>query len=184
VSPAKPIVRTLIALIAAAALLGSTSCATLFASGPDEVPVVTNPPGAYVYVNAIFIGQSPTVAHLDRDHPGQIQIYLPGFQPVVMMRGKTLNGWFIANLLWFYFVVPVIVDLVTGNWQRYDDIPVMIGLMPAQSAAPPPWYEAPAQPYVPGQPQQPRQPYPPAPQPYPTQPYQPQPPPVAPPPVR
>jgi hypothetical protein len=167
-----------------AALVLQPGCATLFAGGPDDVSVMTNPPGAYVYVNAVFIGQTPTVARLDRDHPGQIQIYLPGFRPVVMVRMKSINGWFIANLLWLAAIVPIVVDLVTGNWQRYDDSPIAIGLVPAQDAQAPPWYQPPAQPYLPGQPAQPPPAQPqPQPQPGPQPPGPPLPPPVAPPPV-
>lgn len=141
------IARRAAALCMIAALvvaLSASGCATLFAGGPDVIPVHTNPPGAYVYVNGQFVGQTPTVAALHRDHPGQIQIYLPGFQPIVMMREKHTNGWFIANIVWFYAIVPWIVDLVTGNYQRYDDTPIAIGLTPVAAQAPPPaWYVPP-----------------------------------------
>jgi len=60
-----------------------TGCATLLAGGPDQIPVATNPPGAYVYVNGRFIGQTPTLIALDRGSNGLIQIYLPGFQPIL-----------------------------------------------------------------------------------------------------
>ncbi len=156
----------------------SSGCATLFAAGPDRFPVNTNPPGAYVYVNGQMVGQTPTVVSLNREHSAQIQIYLPGFQPVVMIREKGLNGWFFANILWVYAVVPVIIDLVTGNWQCFDDDPIAIGLVPNGGAPAPNWYQQP-QGYPPSQ-QQPypsqSQPYPAQPQPYPAQqPYPPQP---------
>lgn len=150
----------------------SSGCATLFAGGPDRFPVYTNPPGASVYVNGQLVGQTPTVVTLNRDRGGQIQIYLPGFQPVVMMREKGINGWFFANILWVYAVLPVIIDLVTGNWQHFDDEPIAIGLVPAGGPAPS-WSQQPQQPQYPQpqpyQPQQPPQPqggY----QPYPTAP--------------
>lgn len=169
--------RRLTALVLAIAV-SSGGCATLFASGPDTVPVNTNPAGAYVYVNGMFAGQTPTVVSLNRDHGGQIQIYLPGFQPVVLVKSKTLNGWFIANILWFYVIVPFVVDLVTGNYQRFDTTGIAIGLTPAQGPAPT-WFQQPPQGYPqpaphghpppppeqqPGYPPPPQQPgYPPAP---------------------
>jgi hypothetical protein len=172
------------------ALAGLGGCATLFAGGPDRVPVATNPPGAFVYLNGRFVGQSPTVVEMDREHPGQIQIYLPGFRPLVMSRHKSLNLWFIANILWAAAIVPVIVDIATGNYQEYEGSPIAVGLTP--DAGPPPmWYRQPGAPLPPPQ-QQPQpqpqpypqpEPYPPAPNPQQPGPYQPLPPPVAPPPV-
>jgi len=131
-------------------------CATLVAGGPDQIPVATNPPGAYVYVNGTYVGQTPTYINLNRSSNGLIQLYLPGFQPVGFMRGKHLNGWFILSCLLFPFIVPPVVDLATGDWQRFDDSAIAIGLTPAQGP-PPNWY-------VPGQPNQ-QPPAPPAPNP-------------------
>jgi hypothetical protein len=172
-----------LAAVLALGLTGLGGCATLFAGGPDRVPVTTNPPGAYVYLNGRFVGQSPTVVVMDRDNPGQIQIYLPGFRPLVMAREKTFNLWFVANILWAAAIVPIIVDIATGNYQEYEDSPIAVGLTP-DSGPPPMWYRAPAEPGAPPQPQPQPQPYPPAPSPQQPGPHQPQPPPVAPPPVR
>lgn len=114
----------------ALACLALAGCATLFASGPDYVPVATNPPGAWVYVNGTAVGQTPMTVPLERGRPAQIQIALEGFQPLVFERASSINGWFFANLLWFYTIVPWVIDLVDGNWQRYDDTPIMVGLTP------------------------------------------------------
>jgi hypothetical protein len=148
----------LVVVMALSIVFSTTGCATLFAAGPDTIPVQTNPPGAWVYVNGMAMGQTPTTIQLDRSRPGQIQIYLPGFQPVMMYRSKTLNGWFIVSIL--FFLVPIVVDLATGNWQRFDDGPIMIGLTPAGGQAPPPqWFQQQNGP----QPMQPMQPQGPAP---------------------
>ncbi len=150
------------------AALGLAGCATLFAGGPDYVPVATNPPGAWVYINGAPVGQTPTTVRLERGQPAQIQIALSGFQPVLLMRDTEINGWFFANLVWFYAIVPWVVDLVDGNWQRFDDTPIAIGLTPLAGA--PPAQPQPMQP----QPMQP-QPQPMQPQPMQPQPTQPQP---------
>ena len=171
VNLADPMLRSLTALfltpILVFGLVTSSGCATLLAAGPDHVPVNTNPPGAYVYLNGVFVGQAPTVVYLDRDRGGQIQIYLPGFQPVVMTRSKSLNGWFIGSILLFYTVIPLLIDLATGNYVRFDDEPIAIGLMPMQGP-PPQWYQqqppqGQQQPQQPPYPQQPPQPYQPPP---------------------
>ncbi len=110
------------------------------APGPDRVPVNTNPPGAFVYLNGVVVGQTPTIVSLDRDHPAQIQIYLPGFQPLVMERSKSFNGWFIGSILLIAAVFPLIVDFATGNYEYYDDEPIAIGLTP-MAGPPPPYYQ-------------------------------------------
>lgn len=134
-------------LVSLVVIVAMTGCATLFA-GSSQVPVITNPPGAFVYVNGQPVGQTPTAINLDPDRPGNIQIYLPGFQPVQMWRQKSISGWFWVNLIvWPGFFV----DLATGKYNKYDDTGIAIGLTPAQGP-PPEWYQPPPtyqQPYMP-----------------------------------
>lgn len=141
-------------LLATIALAGVVSgCATIVAGGPDTIPINTNPPGAYVYLNGQVVGQTPMVLELDRSRSmADIRIYYPGFQPVQVTRYKSLNGWVFGNLL--LAIWPVIIDLATGNWQRFDEDPILLGLTPGQ--APPPYG---VQPQVP-QPMPPQAPVP------------------------
>jgi hypothetical protein len=124
-------------------ILSVTGCATLFA-GSSTVPVVTNPPGAFVYVNGAPVGQTPTAINLEPDRPANIQIYLPGFQPVQLWRHKSITGWFWVNIL---FWPGFFVDLATGKYNKYDDTGIALGLTPA-AGPPPEWYQQqPPQPY-------------------------------------
>jgi hypothetical protein len=61
---------------------------------------------------------------------------------VQVTRYKSLNGWVFGNLL--LAIWPVIIDLATGNWQRFDEDPILLGLTPGQA---PPAYGV--QPQVP-----------------------------------
>lgn len=122
-----------------------TGCATLFASGPDRVPVMTNPPGAFVYLNGVAVGQTPMQLMLDRDRDANIQIYLPGFAPVHVTRDKEFNAWFIASCVLFPLIFPPIVDLIAGNHRKLDETAIAVGLTPL--AAPPPQYQQQPQPY-------------------------------------
>ena len=146
----------------AIALATLGGCATIVAGGPDSIPISTNPPGAYVYVNGEVVGQTPLVVELQRSRRlADIRIYYPGFQPVQLARYKTFNSWVFGNFclgIW-----PLVIDIATGNWQRFEDEPIAIGLTPGQ--APPPYG---VQPFVP-------QPVPMQPQPIQPQPMQPQP---------
>ena len=124
------------AIVAAVCMFSLGGCATIIAGGPDTIPINTNPPGAYVYVDGQVVGQTPMVVTLHRGRSlGDIRIYYPGFQPVQITRYKELNGWVFGNI--FLGLWPVIIDLITGDWQRFDDSPVAIGLTPGQ--APPPY---------------------------------------------
>jgi hypothetical protein len=146
-------------LVAIALAASLTGCATIVAGGPDTVPISTNPPGAYVYVNGQVVGQTPMVVELDRNRSmADIRIYYPGFVPIQISRYKSLNGWVFGNF--FLMIWPVVIDIATGNWQRFDDEPIAIGLTPGQ--APPPYG---VQPQMPMQPQQPPPMLPPAPAP-------------------
>ncbi|MEO8704072.1 MAG: PEGA domain-containing protein [Kofleriaceae bacterium] len=124
----------LVAIIVVVCLSG---CATLFASKTSQLPVATNPPGAIVYVNGAPVGQTPTIVELEGRRPANIQIYLPGFQPVQIWRAKSFSGWFWVNIL---FWPGFFVDLATGSHTHYDDGGIAIGLTPAQGP-PPDWYQ-------------------------------------------
>lgn len=136
--------------------LALTGCATLF-GGSTTVPVASNPPGAGVYVNGQLVAQTPTIIELDSSRPANIQIYMPGYQPVQVWRSKTFSGWFWVNIL---FWPGFIVDIATGKWQRYDNGVIAVGLVPAADGGQPPpgyqpgpTYQQPApQPYYPPQP--------------------------------
>ena len=121
-------------------LVALSGCATLFSAGPDRIPITTNPQGATVFVDNIPVGQTPILVALDREHSsGVIRIELAGFAPVMMMRSKSINGWFWVNLC-TSGIIGIVVDLATGNVQGFDDDPIAIGLTPIydpQGGAPP-----------------------------------------------
>jgi hypothetical protein len=124
----------------ALAFVALAGCATMFGGGPDAVPIQTQPSGASIYINGHVVGQTPMVLGLDRGSPALIELYAPGYRPVTIQLKKSINGWFIANVVWFYLIVPWIVDVVMGNWQAYDDNVVLVPLQPAQNDVPPLWY--------------------------------------------
>jgi hypothetical protein len=132
--------------LVAIALAALTGCATIVAGGPDTIPITTNPPGAYVYLNGQVVGQTPMTLELDRSRSmADIRIYYPGFVPLQISRYKSLNGWVFGNF--FLMIWPVVIDFATGNWQRFSDEPIALGLTPGQ--APPPYGVAPQMPMQP-----------------------------------
>jgi hypothetical protein len=149
-------------LVIAVLSLSSFGCATLFAPGPDRVSVASNPPGARVFVDNQEVGITPTLIPLDRKNNfGAIRIEAPGYQPVSLQKMKTFNEIAFINL---FSPIHWLVDLVTGNYQRFDGMPISVNLVPyggepqgyppaaypqggqyPQPQAPPPGY--PQQPY-------------------------------------
>ena len=113
-----------------AALCGTAGCATIMASGPDKVSVVTNPPGAHVFVNQSEAGQTPVVIDLDRAQEDvEIRLELPGFTPMAFVRSRHVNGWVYANFL-IGGLLGIIVDVWAKNAKRFDDDPIAVGLTP------------------------------------------------------
>jgi hypothetical protein len=113
---------------AGVALAIASGCATIMSGGPDRVPITTNPPGATVFVDDVPVAQTPALVALDRRGDGEIRLELPGFLPVVLVRSKTINGWFWVNFCLGF--VGIIIDAATGNIQAFDDAPIAIGMTP------------------------------------------------------
>ena len=112
----------------------TSGCATLFAGGPDKVPVNSTPPGARVIVDGQEVGTTPMVVTLDRENnQGNIRVEAPGYQPATTVRSKSFNTMAILNcanvLFWG-------IDLITGNVKKFNTAPVNATLTPAGYGAP------------------------------------------------
>jgi hypothetical protein len=134
-------------------------CATIMSGGPDRIPIATNPTGASVFVDGVLVARTPTVLTVDpRSSLGYIRIEAQGFLPINIRRYKSINGWFWADICWGVF--PMIVDLVTGEYESFDDTPIALGMTPTGSYQPGPEQPQPP-PGYPGAPPAP-QPQPPS----------------------
>ncbi|HEY0705378.1 MAG TPA: PEGA domain-containing protein [Polyangia bacterium] len=142
-----------------ALVLLSSGCATLFAPGPDRIPVASNPPGARVFVDNQEVGMTPTTIALDRKNNfGSIRIEAPGYQPVALQKMKSFNTIAFINL---FSPIHWLVDLITGNYERFDGMPISVNLVPyggEPQGYPPGYQPQPGQYPPPGYPQPPAQP--------------------------
>ena len=122
-------------LVFAVAVLCASGCATIMAGGSDQVKVMTNPPGATVFVDGKPRGQTPAVIDLDRkrDH-GELRLELTGFQPVRIVRDKHINDWIFGNIL-IGGLIGILIDIATGNASRFDDEQIAVGLTPSTGGA-------------------------------------------------
>jgi hypothetical protein len=123
--------RQLIAL----GLVLLTGCATILQSGPDCVPVRSEPEGARVYLDGMPVGTTPMMVSINRKDEGVIEVKKDGYEPVVVDRDKVLAGWFLGNLL-IGGVIGAGIDLITSNQGKYSETPVFAQLHPAGASAP------------------------------------------------
>ncbi len=117
-----------IRFLALAIVALTSGCATLFAPGPDRISVQSMPAGARVFLDHQEVGVTPMTLALDRKlSRGSIRIEAPGYQPVALQRAKTFNAVALINCL---SLIPWVVDLATGNYEKFDTTPISVSLMP------------------------------------------------------
>ena len=117
-------------------LVLTSGCATIVGSGPDMVPVDSDPPGARILVNGSQVGRTPATIMLDRQLSGTISIEKQGYESINVQKPKVVNGWVFGNLC-LGGVPGLVVDALTGNIMKYNDTPVMVVLTPVASETPP-----------------------------------------------
>ena len=117
--------------VSAPAIMG---CATLFAPGPDMVPVRSTPSGAAVYLDDIEAGRTPCIVAVARSSEGRFRFELAGYEPVTIERDKVCNGLTALNLLGGFITMPLFfaIDAMTGNIGKYSTKPIHVELKPAK----------------------------------------------------
>ena len=122
-------------LLLSAALMG---CATLFAPGPDMVPVRTTPSGATVYLDGMEAGRTPCIVAVPRSSEGLFRFELAGYEPVTVDRDKVCNGLTALNLLGGWITMPLFfaIDAFTGNIGKYSTKPLHVELKPVKTPPP------------------------------------------------
>jgi hypothetical protein len=122
--------------VGALLVVATSGCATVMSPGPDRVPIASYPPGARVYIDDMLVGQTPVVVELDRDrNTGRIRIETEGYHPAILLRSKSVEGWFWVNFA-CGGLIGFVIDLATGNFLGFDDTPIMVSLIPAEGAVP------------------------------------------------
>lgn len=115
----------------------ASACATIVKSGPDRIPVNSEPEGARVFLDGSPVGFTPMVLTVNRKDECVIEIKKDGYHAIRIDRDKELNGWFFGNLL-IGGVIGLGIDLITSNQGKYDTAPVYAPLSPANDKGPKP----------------------------------------------
>lgn len=104
-----------------------TGCATIVQSGPDQIQVRSNPEGADVHLNGVFVGKTPTMVSIRRKDDALIEIKKEGYETMTVDRHKVLAGWFLGNIL-IGGGIGIAVDLIAHNQGKYSEDPIMVTL--------------------------------------------------------
>lgn len=122
--------RRLASFLMIVSLLGHAGCATIVSSGPDLIPVNSEPSGAKVLLDGIPVGRTPMTAAVNRKSDGVFTFELDGYSQAVRDESKVMNGWFAGNILLFGFaVIGIPVDLITSNQGKYSTDPIFVELV-------------------------------------------------------
>lgn len=115
-------------------------CATLFAPGPDEVMVFSEPSGARVRLDGNPVGTTPCVVSVPRSSEGLFRLELAGYETATVDRDKVCNGLTALNLLGGYVTIPLFfaIDILSGNVGKYSTKPIRVILKPVVPPPPPP----------------------------------------------
>lgn len=105
-----------------------SACATIISGGYQQIPVVTNVPGAAVYINNEFKDSTPFELRLKRgwDEPPVMRVEKPGYVGQDIDIKLKMNEIVILN---FINIFGWITDGASGSCIRYQ-IPDTIQLTP------------------------------------------------------
>lgn len=123
-----------LALIAPAAM----GCATLFAPGPDMVPVYSNPSGAVVFLDKIEVGRTPCLVAVPRSSEGVFTLERVGYETATVDRDKVCNGLTALNILGGVYLGPAffLIDVISGSIGKYSTQPIHVELRPVKPPPP------------------------------------------------
>ena len=132
--------RSIIPSVLLASIVAAAGgCATIFAPGPDEVEVNSLPDGAMVMLDGVPVGETPTVIPIPRASEGILTLELFGHEPGRVDLDKNLNYVTLVNLAFGpFFIVPMAVDVVSGNIVKYPEAPIHVTLTPRHGREEPP----------------------------------------------
>jgi hypothetical protein len=107
------------ALLCLVSILSFNGCATLVRGNSQRINMQSTPVRADVFVNGLFMGQTPMQLDLAAKKSYVVEFRADGYQPrVYHISNRVGAGWVILDVL--LGLVPVIVDAATGSWYHFD----------------------------------------------------------------
>lgn len=122
---------TFVALLGVQLLVNG--CATMVHGVQKPVFFSTDPPGADVFVDGLFIGRSPLTAPIKHRKDKIVEARLPGYQPAMGRLTTSFSGYSL-----FLGLGSIVVDGITGAIMPVDQSSLHLALRPLPSMLPPP----------------------------------------------
>ena len=91
-------IRAIISLVALSVLISPMGCVTMYAPGPDMIPVSSDPSGAEVKLDGVPVGRTPLTVAFLRAGEGVLTFELPGYKTLMYDLNKVLNGYFVLSV--------------------------------------------------------------------------------------
>lgn len=116
-----------IILLAASTVALSTGCATILKGSKESLTIVSEPAGAKVQINGIDLGNTPLTARVHGTKDQLIQVRKEGYETRSIIVASSVGaGWIVVDF--FFGVLPLLVDAVTGDWKSLDQNEVNVVL--------------------------------------------------------
>ncbi|MBI9106958.1 MAG: PEGA domain-containing protein [Spirochaetales bacterium] len=74
------------------------SCATLFVPVKDTVKVECNAPGVKIYLDGIYMGETPLNMEISRAPGHMIRVEAEGYSTKNIMLERSMNGWGVTGI--------------------------------------------------------------------------------------
>jgi len=100
------------------ALLGQGACGALFNEKQRLVMIESSPPGANIEIGGQRVGRTPFEVTVPTNRPTTVVVEHPSHGTSVCMIDPAIEPLWILLDIWF--LVPLVVDAVTGRW---SDVP-------------------------------------------------------------
>ena len=111
--------RAFASLAVAAVALSASGCATLFADKQVAIPISSARPGAAITIDGFPAGATPAVIRIEAHHPHVIVVRGAGGAGGCRLDPSVGAGWIILDFI--AGVWPLVVDLVTQDWNTVDE---------------------------------------------------------------
>jgi len=90
-------------------------CATVFHNPSHPINVNSDPGGAKIYIDGIYVGETPVVYKVDGRKTHEIEFRKEGYKSKAYhLENFVGGGWVVLDIV--FGLVPVIVDAATGQW--------------------------------------------------------------------
>lgn len=91
-----------------------TSCATIMHGTRQSIGISSNPTSASIWVDRIYLGQTPLIVEMTRKDNHLVRIELEGYQPFEATFSRQVSGWVFGNII-FGGIIGLAVDAISGG---------------------------------------------------------------------